>query len=136
MVEDEGGDGGLGLVELDAELFAQGLGQVGVVVHLPLGVLRRALGHIVEVDVHGEVIEAVEAQTPLRRWGQPDDIADAVLYLATGTTLNVSVDNITNELGLTEGNPRQGFTQSIVNGYFYGRGIVGPTGMVSLTAKF
>jgi outer membrane receptor protein involved in Fe transport len=53
-----------------------------------------------------------------------------------GTTLNVSVDNITNELGLTEGNPRQGFTQSIVNGYFYGRGIVGPTGMVSLTAKF
>jgi outer membrane receptor protein involved in Fe transport len=51
-------------------------------------------------------------------------------------TLNVSVDNVTNELGLTEGNPRQGFTQSIVNGYFYGRGIVGPTGMVSLTAKF
>jgi outer membrane receptor protein involved in Fe transport len=52
------------------------------------------------------------------------------------TTLNVSVDNITNQLGLTEGNPRQGFTQSVVNGYFYGRGIVGPTGMVSLTAKF
>jgi iron complex outermembrane receptor protein len=35
------------------------------------------------------------------------------------------VDNVTNALGLTEGNPRQGFTQSIVNGYFYGRGIVG-----------
>jgi iron complex outermembrane receptor protein len=39
-------------------------------------------------------------------------------------------------LGLTEGNPRQGFTQSIVNGYFYGRGIVGPTALVSLTYKF
>jgi outer membrane receptor protein involved in Fe transport len=53
-----------------------------------------------------------------------------------GTTLNVSVDNVTNQVGLTEGNPRQGFTQAIVNGYFYGRGIVGPTGMVSLTSKF
>ena len=52
------------------------------------------------------------------------------------TTLNVSVDNVTNALGLTEGNPRQGFTQSVTSGYFYGRGIVGPTGMVSLTAKF
>ena len=60
----------------------------------------------------------------------------ALYNITPGTTLNVSVDNITNELGLTEGNPRQGFTQSIVNGYFYGRGIVGPTGMVSLTAKF
>lgn len=56
--------------------------------------------------------------------------------ITQGTSLNVSVDNVTNELGLTEGNPRQGFTQSIVNGYFYGRGIVGPTGMVSLTSKF
>jgi outer membrane receptor protein involved in Fe transport len=59
------------------------------------------------------------------------------LYNITpGTTLNVSVDNVTNALGLTEGNPRQGFTQSVTSGYFYGRGIVGPTGMVSLTAKF
>lgn len=56
--------------------------------------------------------------------------------ITPGTTLNVSVDNVTNEVGLTEGNPRQGFTQSVVNGYFYGRGIVGPTGMVSLTSKF
>jgi len=56
--------------------------------------------------------------------------------ITPGTTLNVSVDNVTNQVGLTEGNPRQGFTQSVVNGYFYGRGIVGPTGMVSLTSKF
>jgi hypothetical protein len=46
------------------------------------------------------------------------------------------VDNVTNALGLTEGNPRQGFTQEIVNGYFYGRGIVGPTALVSLTYQF
>ena len=50
--------------------------------------------------------------------------------------LNVSVDNATNALGLTEGNPRQGFTQSVVNGYFYGRGIVGTNALASLTFKF
>ena len=50
--------------------------------------------------------------------------------------VNVSVDNVTNELGLTEGNPRQGFTQSIVNGYFYGRGIIGTNAQFSMTYKF
>ncbi|NIK88017.1 outer membrane receptor protein involved in Fe transport [Rhizomicrobium palustre] len=51
-------------------------------------------------------------------------------------TLNVSGDNLTNEIGLTEGNPRQGFTQQIVNGYFYGRGIIGPNVQASLTYKY
>jgi iron complex outermembrane recepter protein len=51
-------------------------------------------------------------------------------------TLNVSVDNVTNELGLTEGNPRQGNTQQVVNGYFYGRGIVGTNAVFSLSYKF
>lgn len=50
--------------------------------------------------------------------------------------LNVSVDNVTDELGLTEGNPRQGFTQSVVNGYFYGRGIIGTNAQFALTLKF
>jgi outer membrane receptor protein involved in Fe transport len=50
--------------------------------------------------------------------------------------INVSVDNATNALGLTEGNPRQGFTQSVVNGYFYGRGIVGTNVLAALTYKF
>lgn len=52
------------------------------------------------------------------------------------TTFNLSIDNASNVIGLTEGNPRQGFTQSIVNGYFYGRGIVGTNAMASLTFKF
>jgi len=60
----------------------------------------------------------------------------AICNVTPNITLNVSVDNVTNELGLTEGNPRQGFTQQIVNGYFYGRGIVGPTALVSLTYQF
>jgi outer membrane receptor protein involved in Fe transport len=60
----------------------------------------------------------------------------AICNITDRATLNVSVDNVTNELGLTEGNPRQGFTQQIVNGYFYGRGIVGPTALVSLSYTF
>jgi outer membrane receptor protein involved in Fe transport len=51
-------------------------------------------------------------------------------------TLNVSVDNVTNVRGLTEGNPRQGFTQAVVNGYFYGRGIVGTNALASLSFAF
>jgi len=42
------------------------------------------------------VVEQIEAQTPLRRWAQPDDIADAIVFLAsdaarfvTGETLCV-----------------------------------------------
>jgi len=46
------------------------------------------------------------------------------------------VDNIFNVIGLTEGNPRQGQTQAITDGYFYGRGIVGTTWGGSITMKF
>jgi outer membrane receptor protein involved in Fe transport len=49
--------------------------------------------------------------------------------------IGVSVDNLTNSKGFTEGNPRQGQTQSIVNGYFYGRAIVGRNAMVTGTVK-
>jgi outer membrane receptor protein involved in Fe transport len=50
--------------------------------------------------------------------------------------LNLNVYNVTNELGLTEGNANAGVTQKVVNGYFYGRGITGPNALVSLTYKF
>jgi outer membrane receptor protein involved in Fe transport len=46
---------------------------------------------------------------------------------------NLSVQNITNTLGLTEGNPRQGLTQQVVNGSFYGRAIAGRNWMLSTT---
>jgi outer membrane receptor protein involved in Fe transport len=49
--------------------------------------------------------------------------------------VGVSVDNLTNAKGFTEGNPRQGQTQSITNGYFYGRAIVGRNALVSGTIK-
>ena len=50
--------------------------------------------------------------------------------------LNVNVYNVTNELGLTEGNPNSGVTQAVVNGYFYGRGISSTNAQVALTYKF
>ena len=63
---------------------------------------------------------------------------------SAGITINVSerlqanfnADNIFDVIGLTEGNPRQGQTQAITNGFFYARGIVGPTYGGSLTFRF
>ena len=63
---------------------------------------------------------------------------------SAGVTLNLSerlqasfnADNIFDVIGLTEGNPRQGQTQAITDGYFYARGIVGPTYGGSITLKF
>jgi len=49
--------------------------------------------------------------------------------------ISASVDNLTNTKGFTEGNPRQGQTQTIVNGFFYGRAIVGRNAQVSATIK-
>ncbi|HEU0065841.1 MAG TPA: TonB-dependent receptor [Sphingomonas sp.] len=50
--------------------------------------------------------------------------------------VSVNAENIFNVVGLTEGNPRQGQTQAITNGFFYARGIVGPTYGGSLTFRF
>ncbi len=49
--------------------------------------------------------------------------------------LSVSVDNLTDVKGFTEGNPRQGQTQTIVDGYFYGRAIIGRNALFSATLK-
>ncbi|RZM32265.1 MAG: TonB-dependent receptor, partial [Sphingomonas sp.] len=50
--------------------------------------------------------------------------------------LNLNADNLFNVKGLTEGNPRQGQTQAITDGYFYARGIVGTTYGGQLTFRF
>ena len=51
--------------------------------------------------------------------------------------LNLNVWNVTNKLGLTEGNPNAGITENVTSaGYFYARGISGPNATVSLTYKF
>ena len=51
-------------------------------------------------------------------------------------TATFDADNIFNVVGLTEGNPRQGQTQAITNGYFYARGIVGTTYGGTITFRF
>lgn len=58
------------------------------------------------------------------------------INLSKHLNLNVSVDNVFNKLGLTEGNPRQGLSEQVVDGYFYARGIVGTNALVSLTYRF
>ena len=58
------------------------------------------------------------------------------LNLSDRLQANLNVDNLFNVKGLTEGNPRQGQTQAITDGYFYARGIVGTTYGGSVTLKF
>jgi outer membrane receptor protein involved in Fe transport len=61
-----------------------------------------------------------------------------------GVTLNVTeriqvalnADNIFDVIGLTEGNPRQGQVQNADSGFFYARGIVGPTYGAIVTMRF
>ncbi|WP_375429286.1 TonB-dependent receptor domain-containing protein [uncultured Sphingomonas sp.] len=50
--------------------------------------------------------------------------------------VSANAENIFNVVGLTEGNPRQGQTQAITDGFFYARGIVGPTYGGSVTFRF
>ena len=77
------------------------------------------------------------------------DSGNAVALPAYGVTslgvnLNITerlqvgfnADNIFDVVGLTEGNPRQGQTQNAASGFFYARGIVGPTYGGSVTLKF
>ena len=58
------------------------------------------------------------------------------LNLTPQLQLSLNAENIFDVVGLTEGNPRQGQTQAITDGYFYARGIVGPTYGGSLTFRF
>src|SRR6267154_2747256 len=60
----------------------------------------------------------------------------SIYQVTSKLKLNVSVDNLTNVIGITEGNPRQGATQTSSNGYFYGRGIAGRNALVTLTYSF
>jgi outer membrane receptor protein involved in Fe transport len=56
--------------------------------------------------------------------------------LTNRMTVQFDAENIFNVIGLTEGNPRQGQVQNVVNGLFYARGIVGPTYGGSITMRF
>ena len=46
------------------------------------------------------VIEAIDAQTPLRRWSQPDDIADVIVFLASDAARFVTGETISADGGM------------------------------------
>lgn len=57
--------------------------------------------------------------------------------LTPAITLNASIQNLTNTVGLTEGNPRSGFSEVAGNSdYFFARPILGRNASVSLTMTF
>lgn len=81
----------VGLInQIGVEAAAQGVRVNGVA---PGGIKTGMTEHLLEVP---EVDELIKAGTPLARWGEPQEIANAVLYLAspqasytTGTVLRV-----------------------------------------------
>lgn len=48
------------------------------------------------------VVEQVEAQTPLRRWAQPDDIADVIVFLASDASRFVTGETISVDGGMAK----------------------------------
>jgi NAD(P)-dependent dehydrogenase (short-subunit alcohol dehydrogenase family) len=46
------------------------------------------------------VVELVEAQTPLRRWATPEDIADVIVFLASDSARFVTGENIAVDGGM------------------------------------
>jgi NAD(P)-dependent dehydrogenase (short-subunit alcohol dehydrogenase family) len=48
------------------------------------------------------VVERIEAQTPLRRWAQPDDIADVVVFLASDAARFVTGETISADGGIAK----------------------------------
>jgi NAD(P)-dependent dehydrogenase (short-subunit alcohol dehydrogenase family) len=46
------------------------------------------------------VVEGVEAQTPLRRWAQPDDVADVIVFLASDAARFVTGQTISADGGM------------------------------------
>jgi len=48
------------------------------------------------------VVEQIEAQTPLRRWAQPDDIADVVVFLASDASRFVTGETISADGGMAK----------------------------------
>lgn len=63
--------------------------------------------------------------------------AGAIYNVNDRLQASLSVDNISNEIGLTEGNPRSGFTENPgVSDFFYARPILGRNAVLSLTYRF
>jgi len=60
----------------------------------------------------------------------------AVIDLTDTVALQIKGTNLTNAVGLTEGNPRSGFSEQPATNFFYARPIVGRTFKASVTYSF
>jgi outer membrane receptor protein involved in Fe transport len=66
-----------------------------------------------------------------------DVLSAGVLYdLTDNARLSLSVDNITDTIGLTEGNPRSGFIENTGSDFFFARPILGRNAILSVTFDF
>lgn len=82
----------------------------------------------------GERFSDLENQLELPAYTTVDagvrfDVTDSVSLQLKGT-------NLTNEIGLTEGNPRSGFNQAAISDVYYARPIIGRTWVGSISYKF
>ena len=64
------------------------------------GIIATAIWEEARRDVPG-LIEDLAQQVPLKRWGYGDDIADVVLFLASGASRYVTGETITVDGGMT-----------------------------------
>lgn len=97
-------------------------------VHLPYGDLFLVYSYIGKRYADFENQLALPAYTVL-------DLG-AEIPFGEQMVVNLKVNNLTNEIGLTEGNPRSGFNQSANDNYYYARPILGRHGTLSFTYKF
>lgn len=97
-------------------------------IHLPFGDLFLVYSHI------GKRYADFENQLALPAY----DVFDLGAEIPAGEQMvvNLKVNNLTNEIGLTEGNPRSGFNQSANDDFYYARPILGRHGTLSFTYKF
>ncbi len=66
-----------------------------------------------------------------------DVLSAGVIYNVTDNVrLTASVDNLTDEIGLTEGNPRAGFIEDTGSDFFFARPILGRNAVASVTVTF
>lgn len=97
-------------------------------VHLPFGDVFVVYSHI------GKRYADFENQLALPAYQVLD--LGAEIPLGEQMLVNLKVNNLTNEIGLTEGNPRSGFNQSANENFYYARPILGRHGTLSFTYRF
>lgn len=98
--------------------------------------MPRGLGQVyVRGQYQGTFYEDVANDLPFPGYWS---LGAGVIWDATPhLTLNLSGENLLNQIGMTEGNPRQGvFNQEVVNGSFYGRSISGRNFLLMVNYSF